>query len=151
MFAYINEYGEKQVVDVKPDKYDTYNLDWTLAQIIYPLLIQLRDTTNGSPEMDDEDVHPTVRHEDIHTRWDWALGEMAWAFAQSFDDYASNDMIRETEIRHGKMFPDGDVGSWLADSVKRMYSDYEWERDVYQKRILNGRMLFAKYYGGLWD
>ena len=32
MFAYINEFGDKQVVDVKLDKFDTWNADWTFAQ-----------------------------------------------------------------------------------------------------------------------
>lgn len=151
MFVYINEYGDNQVVDVKLDKFDTWNADWSLAQVIYPVLIQLRETNQGSCQMDDEDCDPLIRHLDVHEKWDWALGEMAWAFAQSFDDYGSNDMIRETEILHGKMFADGDVDTWLLDSAKKMYADYEWERDVYQKRITRGRMLFAKYYSGLWD
>ena len=35
-------------VQVHIDKYDTWNMNQTLAHIIHPMLIQLRDTKHGS-------------------------------------------------------------------------------------------------------
>ena len=40
--------GEREI-SVKIDKWDTYSMDHTLAMIAHPMLVQLRDTTHGSP------------------------------------------------------------------------------------------------------
>ena len=90
---------------VKIDRYDTWSMDHTLADIILPMLKQLRDTKHGSPLVDLEDVPEELRmvgYEDAssqytldldnpeeygkdsweltHRRWEWVLDEMIFAF-----------------------------------------------------------------------
>ena len=50
--------GERKI-SVKIDEWDTWSMDHTLALIIHPMLLQLRDTTNGSPfiELEDRPEH----------------------------------------------------------------------------------------------
>ena len=44
----IGEYPEPSV-DVRIDKQDTWSMDYTLAHVILPMLIQLKETKHGSP------------------------------------------------------------------------------------------------------
>ena len=124
---------------VKIDYYDTWSMDSTLANIILPMLKQLKATKHGSPFTDAEDVPEHLRctntenwdsqtvfdfyHEykiqegerDIHARWDWIINEMIYAFEMKVKD---ND--------------------WAATKEEC-------------ERVQNGLRLFGKYYEGLWD
>ena len=84
---------------IKIDNYDVWSMDSTLALIILPMLIKLRDNKMGAPFTDDEDVPEELRstaaepkENDYDTdsnhfkRWDWILNEMIWAFTQINDD-----------------------------------------------------------------
>ena len=105
------ESKKKRKIKIKIDPYDTWSMDHTLALIILPMLIQLRDTKHGSPLVDVEDVPEELRihgyedwshqlefkfddHEqyekdswDItHRRWLWVLNEMIFAFECVLND-----------------------------------------------------------------
>jgi len=114
-------------------------MDNTLADIILPMLKQLKETKHGSPFVDMEDVPEHLRGtttedwepqftfdfyeedkvregiNDIHARWDWVMNEMIFAFEMKAKDT-----------------------DWSAT----------WEES---ERIQNGFRLFGKYYQGLWD
>jgi hypothetical protein len=45
-----------QINYVKIDRWDTWSMDSTLADIILPMLKQLKKTNHGAPYVDDEDV-----------------------------------------------------------------------------------------------
>ena len=47
--------GER-TINVRIDDFDTWSMDHTLAPIILPMLIQLKETKHGSPKVDDADV-----------------------------------------------------------------------------------------------
>lgn len=125
----------KQKIKVKIHDYDTWNMDDTLAHIIYPMLIQLKKTTHGAPLVDNEDVPAHLHRPDglcdytvddkWQLRWYWVLDEMIWAF--------------EASVKGEPEFYQKDGG---FDLVKY---------DEYNKRIRNGERLFGKYYSGLWD
>ena len=135
---------KKRKVKVRIDKYDTWNMDHTLALIILPMLKQLRDTKHGSPSVDDEDVPEHLRSTAAETkenewdsdsnffkRWDWVMDEMIYAFEMELDeDWEMNIYNREP-------------GGWDDDKFA--------ERKVINDRIANGFRLFGKYYRGLWD
>jgi hypothetical protein len=59
-----------QTVKVRIDRWDTWSMDHTLAPIILPMLVQLKETKHGAPIVDDEDVpkqlHMTKKEKD----WD---------------------------------------------------------------------------------
>ena len=124
---------------VKIDRYDTWSMDSTLADIILPMLKQLKETKHGSPFTDMEDVPEHLRgttteewdaqltfdfyqeHKikegmnDIHARWDWIMDEMIFAFEMK---------VKDTDLAA------------------------TWEES---QRMENGFRLFGKYYQGLWD
>lgn len=125
----INNYtknGDERKNKIIIDKWDTWNMDHTLALIIHPMLIQLKETKHGSPFVDDDDVPehlqstsaPPKKNEwDIdafhHDRWNWIIDELIWTF-----------------------------GSILNDDI---------ETEDIMKRQYNGLRLFGKYFRCLWD
>ena len=117
-----------QRIDVLVEPHDVWSLDWTLAQIIHPGLIMLKQQKNGAPWVDPADVPEELRptpeelanyEEDARTdelwfdRFDYILDEMIWAF----------DRIKQDVNIHSK-------------------SDSE--------RVDNALRLFGKYYRSLW-
>ena len=121
---------------VRIDYKDIWNLDCTLAKIIHPALLLLKEKKHGSPFVDNEDVpedlHSTIAPEDqfgdtdemFHDRWAWVLEEMIWAFGQLvIDDWEAQYISKE------------DWNGWRNHS----------------KRMQNGFRLFGKYYTSLWD
>ena len=114
-------------------KWDTWSMDHTLSYIIVPMLIQLKDTKHGAPNVDYDDVPEELRPSEewikrynydgetdpyFFIRWDWILDEMIWAFTYKRDNF---------------------------DTV--MAED----REEVQERMSNGFRLFGKYYESLWD
>ena len=133
---------EGRQISVHIDRWDTWNMDNTLALIIIPMLKQLKETKHGSPWVDIEDVpselqlHGVSAHESsqydmfesdehdkmvwdaLHARWEWVMDEMIWAF----------EMMNSDEF----------------------YDGLQYERDI-NERLQRGLKLFGKYYRGLWD
>lgn len=108
-------------------------MDHTLSYIIVPMLIQLKDTNHGAPNVDYDDVPEELRPSEewikrynyggetdpyFFMRWDWILDEMIWAFTYKRDNF---DTI-------------------LEENVSEV-----------QDRLSNGFRLFGKYYESLWD
>ena len=146
-------------IKVRIDKYDTWNMNDTLAHIILPMLKQLKATKHGSQFVDDEDVPVHMRHGDpegydnwVHYKWDWVLNEIIWAFEQELDDdweaqfTHGTPVYVEEEVEHEKY--------GTCYTFKQTNPDYWVDREgikAYNDRINNGIRLFGKYYRGLWD
>ena len=154
------------------DPYDTWNMDSTLAHIILPMLIQLRQTKQGSPMIDDEDVPHLPKKgissnennqydlfasdeqdelfwDQYHVRWEWVLDEMIFAF----DSKCSGNWEEQFYSgEHDVYFEDtGDGFSEMKRGPKDTFK-VDWEgRNAYQQRMSNGFRLFGKYYEALWD
>lgn len=133
----------RRKIDIRIDKHDTYSMDHTLALIIVPMLIQLRDTNHGSPGVDDKDVPEELRATAVpalaneydtdanwEKRWLWVIDEMIWAFEQIVD-YNSDD----------KFFD--------YSTTPPSYNNANHVK--HDARIQNGIMLFGKYFRNLWD
>jgi len=83
---------------VKIDRYDTWSMDNTLADIILPMLKQLNTEKHGAPNVDDEDVpmelqswtSPGKDEYDVDghhfARWEWVMNEMIFAFESKVND-----------------------------------------------------------------
>ena len=127
-------------------------MDHTLALIIHPMLVQLKDTIHGAPCVDDLDVPEELRstnappkENDYDTddywfdRWDWALDEMIWSFHQKVKDNWKDEYY----------------GPYIENEDENEFGKFEWIDDVgieaHQKRMSNGFRLFGKYYENLWD
>jgi len=144
----------QQKVKVHIDRWDTWSMDHTLAPIILPMLVQLKETKHGAPYVNLEDV-PKELHgkkltkkqkeqgevDDKHfERWDWVLNEMIWAFEQKCRDHWEEDYYGPYIEGEG----DGILGG-----------HFEWTddegRQKHQERMSNGFRLFGKYFESLWD
>jgi hypothetical protein len=155
-------------------------MDHTLADIILPMLKQLKASKHGSPTVDDDDLPEELRvvahkdwsqqlafefddHEQYekdswdlqHRRWEWVLDEMIFAFEHYVDD------TWEEAFHSGEHDMIHVPCEWYEDGRPKLYSiekgpndtyvcDYEGMNKVY-KRMENGFCLFGKYYRGLWD
>ena len=135
----------KRTVKVKIDKYDTWGMDTTLAQIILPMLKQLNATRHGAPLVDDEDVpehlrstvaRPKAAEWDIDSnhfaRWDWVMHEMIWAFEQLVHDGEAQWYSEDFDWNKPAVADEAGMAAWAV-------------------RKKNGFRLFGKYYESLWD
>jgi hypothetical protein len=142
-----------QKVKVRIDKWDTWSMDHTLANIVLPMLVQLKRTKHGAPRVDNADVPKELRmskkdiaqfakdgstDDKFFKRWDWILDEMIWAFNQKCrDDW------------------EGDFYEYKDDDTERFGLKLVWEdregQQAHQARMTNGFKLFGKYYENLWD
>lgn len=161
----INEFfawrGRK--IKVRIDRYDTWGMDHTLAIIIHPMLIQLKNSKHGAPFVDDEDVPEELRStsappkksewdtDDNHfKRWDWVLDEMIWTFEQLADEDSDNQFYSGThDITFEKV-----EGTTHSEMVRGPNDTFKIDHDGLKKfneRINNGTRLFGKYFRNLWD
>jgi hypothetical protein len=153
---------------VKIDRWDTWSMDSTLADIILPMLKQLQKDKHGSPFVDDEDVPeelkstsapPKENEYDIDAnhfkRWDYVLNEMIFAFECKVDDtwqekFSSGEFDKKTVACQWDENGKATMYEWLDGPNHTYELDIEGMK-VVQKRITNGYRLFGKYYEGLWD
>jgi hypothetical protein len=154
----------EQKIKVRIDPWDTWSIDHTLAHIVLPMLIQLKETKHGGPYVDLKDV-PKELHgkkltkkqkdngeiDDKHfERWDWVLDEMIFAFASKLEDW--EDQFYSG--KHDVYFKELDDGSGMSELKRGPNDTFEVDREgmrAYQDRISNGFRLFGKYYETLWD
>jgi hypothetical protein len=162
------DFVHPEIKIVKIDKYDTWNMDSTLSQIILPMLKQLQVTKHGAPSVDDEDVPEELKSTSAPAkenewdtdgnhfkRWDYVINEMIWAFEQKNDsDWTSQyysgvaDYIhvecKEPHPTYGKLYQ--------MEHGPNHTQVVDWDgMKAHQARITNGLKLFGKYYEGLWD
>jgi hypothetical protein len=142
---------------VKIDQWDTWSMDHTLADIVLPMLKQLKETKHGAPMTDDDDVPDNLKStsakpkeeewdtDEFHfERWDWILDEMIWAFQQKVTDDDESPFFDHSENEPGG-FP------WDRDGNYVSKTKVDWEGlKSHQARKTNGYRLFGKYYEGLW-
>lgn len=171
------KFNSKRKVDIKIHQYDTWSMDATLALIILPMLKQLKNNQHGSAFVELEDVPEYMRTTntedydyqttfdfyndendkqkcvcDVHTRWNWVLNEMIWAFEQLQPD---NDW----ESKYWITKPQLDLDEREEDKGKEV-TPVRWKvegecdingRNKHRERINNGLRLFGVYFNGLWD
>ena len=152
---------------VKIDRYDTWSMDHTLADIILPMLKQLDAEKHGAPHVDDEDVPMELQSwvspakdeydTDGHhfARWDYVLNEMIFAFECKVDD------TWQEKFSSGEHDMKSVPCAWDENGKPTLYNFEKGPNDTYkcdykgmqevQKRITNGFRLFGRYYENLWD
>ena len=85
-------------IDVQLDKFDTWNMDDTLAHIILPMLKQLKETKHGSHIVDDEDVPEELR-----------------TTSNTYQDHAGNQTVFDFEDDDNGETEDDDDGGMEDD------------------------------------
>jgi len=141
------------------DYWDTWSMDHTLADIVLPMLRQLKATKHGAPLTQDEDVPQHLRStaapprenewdiDDNHfRRWDWILDEMIWAFEQKVLDDADSQFF---DFSEADQVAEANLGNFARRLDKIRY-DKEGHQ-AWQQRKDNGFRLFGRYYEALWD
>lgn len=148
---------KKRIVKVTIDKYDSWNLDQTLALIIAPALAKF-DKGFGIPASmfpppkmcgeADRSKTKTKAYKTIERaaqkKWDDTLEQMRW----SFDQIARNE-------------PDAPEFPYTLDlkkinaprtaDQKRKLKKYATRRAVYHEKIKHGLELFGKHFQDLWN
>lgn len=166
--------GIRRKIKVQIDKYDTYSMDNSLAKIIYPMLIQLKDTKQGVPgefaDVGGEDYDSqnsfdfyTETHRDAFDEkvkeWDEILDKMIWSFQQiaeedwesqyhhgepKWDWVETDEMINPVTQKKEKMY------QMVDKNPTEHWVDFKGMK-LHQEKIQEGINLFAKYYFNLWD
>ena len=166
----------KRKIDVLIERHDTYSMDHTLALIIYPLLIQLKESKQGVPhdvvndiggedytDQDSFDFYKETHDEAFDKaceRWDEILNKMIWSFEQILkDDYDSlyhHGKPKYDWVETDKQYPNPISGK--MEPTYRMVDknpDEHWYdvegHKLHEERIQEGLDLFGKYYRALWD
>jgi hypothetical protein len=166
--------GSSRNTKVQIDKFDTWSMDNTLANIILPALLQLRFTKMGIPaefadvgganydNQESFDFYKDTHNESFDIavkRWEEVLDKMIWSFQQlALEDY-------EEQYRHGTPEYDWEKTTPFIDPVtgkpeemfqmvdknpEEHWLDIEGLRK-HEERIQEGLELFGKYYRQLWD
>tara|TARA_B100000287_G_scaffold221983_1_gene209412 strand:+ start:6963 stop:7397 length:435 start_codon:yes stop_codon:yes gene_type:complete len=125
------------------DNFDTWNVDYTLARIIHPLLVKYRENMHGFPELWEEgmvtahtydrQLHFDFIDEDVERdyllkKWETIVDKMCRAFG----------MIVEKE-------------RWEDTWMDLSFHEYKVEEEKYYEAVDEGLALFAKHYHSLWD
>ncbi len=151
---------EVRVKNIHIDKWDTWNMDRTLAMIIHPMLVQLKATKHGSSMVNDEDVPEQIRStsaklkknewdtdEFVHDRWDWVIDEMIWAFAEHCKDDGEKEFFTHHEFDENE-----DSYNEFQKELKIGHIDIDTDGlKKYNKRKENGFRLFGVYFHCLWS
>lgn len=159
---------------IQIDKFDVWSLDHTLAEIILPCLLQLKDVKHGLPNefVDvggaDYDAQQSFDfYTETHSeawemgskRWDEVLDKMIWSFYQiAYVDYESLYHHGKGDyewIKTDKQFANPITGKMedtfqIVDKSKNSWFDHVGLQ-LHMERIQEGIDLFAKYYFNLWD
>jgi|DEB0MinimDraft_10_1074344.scaffolds.fasta_scaffold10312_3 hypothetical protein len=133
LFDYLPE--QKRKVHIDP--WDTWSMDLTLAEIIVPMLKQLKASTHSYPSTMSEE------------QWDEILDKMIWSFEQKLIDWEQQYVLQEGEI-------DWDAGEVDSEGNKTLVWSKEHiidrdARNAHQARMDEGFALFGKHYESLWD
>lgn len=167
--------GNRRKIDVQIDPFDTWSFDHTLAHIIYPALLQLRETKMGIPsdfamaggedylQQQSFDFYAETNQECFEKRceeWNEVLDKMIWAFHQLIlDDYSSQYYHGNPEydwVETDKQYPNPITGK-LENTYQMVDKnpDEHWfdseGLQIHEERIQEGLELFGKYYRSLWD
>jgi len=168
--------NDRRKINVQIDNYDTWNLDHTLALVIYPALIQLKNTKQGIPselvndvggedwsEQDSFDFYKETHQESWNIaaqRWDDILDKMIWSFEQlikgDYDEKYHHGTSDYDWVKTDKTFPNPITGK-IEDTFQMVdkYPDAHWYDHaghmLHDQKIQEGLELFGKYFRSLWD
>lgn len=153
---------KKRTIKVKVHDYDVWNADSTLAYIIHPVLVKLKESKHGSPFVDDEDVPEHLRStavapandgetdDNFHQRWDYVLDEMIFAFENVNANWEDQFWKRNPKIDFKQYSEDEEQSSASVRFLDHGELDREGLKR-FEDRMQNGFRLFSKYYQGLWN
>ena len=128
---------------IEVDDWDIWNVDYTLACVIHPVLLKYRENLTGYPELwedgmitshnYDRQLHFDIFDEKVERdyllkKWKDIVDKMCRAFG----------MIVEKE-------------AWEDTWMDKSYHEHKIREAEYYEAIDEGLALFAKHYHSLWD
>lgn len=177
MKAKISKYykNSNRRIDIQIENHDTWSLDHTLAMIILPALIQLKETKHGIPsEFGDvggeshidqlcfdfyAETHDDAFNEGVK-RWDEIMNKMIWSFQQivsdEYDELYHHGKAEYDYVKSDKQYPNPVTGKMenTYQMVDKNPNDHWYDHVghmLHEERIQEGLELFGKYYRALWD
>ena len=174
MGPYRKRAGRKIKVEI--DHSDTWSLDYTLALVIYPALVQLKAEKHGIPNelvndvggedwtnQDSFDFYKETHHDAFDVacqRWEVILDKMIWSFEQlvrgDYSEKYHHGKMETDWIKSDKTYPNPVTGkiepTWQMIDKNPDEHWYDSEgHQLHDERIQEGLELFGKYYRALWD
>jgi hypothetical protein len=162
--VWIEDKRPNRKVKVKIHNYDHWNAYHTLAEVIHPVLVSLRANKHGSGGIDDADVPEKLRttsaepkendwdsDSNVHVRYEWALDEMIFAFANIIDDSWEDTFDSGVIDFYFEPCNDGSGCSEMMTGPNHTHVRDNVGYTAYQDRIQHGTYLFGKYFQTLWD
>ena len=157
----------KRKTKIKIDEYDVWSMDTTLAIIILPMLIKLKEQKHGIPgnmtaltytsnssqhSFDFYEEGDSLSHETGSSQWDEIMDKMIWSFEQLQPDCDWEEQYWNTK-------PELDLSEYPEDEGKdiipvRWKVEGDHDRSGYmnkKKKIDEGLLLFGKFFRSLWD
>lgn len=153
---FVHKNVSQPTVFVKVNDHDTWSADWSLSNIILPVLVELKKRKTGLPMVDLEDIPEDIRvdltglsqdsdefYKALEKHWEWAIDEMIWAMTQIktneedspfFKFWEKREHLLNSEVEQEVEYP-----AELSD-LEKQYAD----------RITRGTTLFGKYFRSLW-
>jgi len=143
----------RQKVEVYIDPWDTLDVSVTLANIILPTLVQLKEQEVCPMimyEVDcprDEQGNPTDEADyEANIKWNLILDKMIWAFEQVLNPDVRGVRITGKDERHPEDEKKFNTLSWEIHSVGNVQT-----RLLNHPEIQEGFELFGKYYWSLME
>jgi len=128
----IGPYRKNRAFNIHIDDFDVWSLDYTLACIIHPALVRLRETKHGYPELW-EDGMVTHHNYDRQLHFDFIDEEVETKYLIE----KWNDIMDKMIYSFGIIVDHHDDWNYM--------SPQEWDK------VQEGLDLFAKHYTSLWD
>ena len=125
----------KTTTKVRIDDWDTWSLDYSLSQIILPLLERYKELNIGIP----------MKYETID-EWNEVVDKMIWSFQQLKDDNWEDQYYTGTIDFVTKL---NDKGQYVLENIGDFEADEEGLRKHYE-RIQEGLILFGEHFMDLW-
>jgi hypothetical protein len=167
MKAYIGPFKkdtDQRKIEIRIDKYDTWNMESTLAYIILPMLKQLKATMHGSPgdliefqqtsnsaqySFDFYEEDDKLAWEKGHEHWHEILDKMIWSFEQINTDWEAQFHSGEHDVYFEEV--EGTEHSIMKYGPNDTHKFDAEGYSKFQDRMQEGFELFGKYYRNLWD
>lgn len=173
MKVFIGNYPKKingeRKVNIRIDKWDTWNMDHTLALLILPMLKQLKDTRHGAPGsmpafnqtsncypqlcFDFYKEHDNPAWDEGHKQWTEIMDKMIWSFEQLLDDnWEEQFWTTKPEIDWKDMLEPFKEDEQTREVKWLVKGECDWKaHEAYAARIQEGLDLFGKHFQDLWD
>ena len=121
-------------IKIKVHDYDVWNADYTMAELIYHVLLKYKDDPNAFLTVDKVDAPEGMKRQQ---RYEYVIDEMIWTFdCLRTGDYMDQYIVDEVE----------DESAFMGIRVN-LDKD---KMDEIEQRIENGLRLFGKYFRALW-